>query len=312
MIKYLLKEPLFIFLLIGGSLFVIFDLVSNHQSTDKQEIVISAGNINALVLGFEKVWQRAPNKKELDGLIQNFIKEEVLYREAIAMKLDENDGIVRRRLSQKMEFISEDLASIQKPTDEELQAYLEVNAKQYLQDSRYSFQHIYFNRNKRGETVYTDAESALVMLKASQINTTQKSKAIDKALGDPLMIKSHFNDVTASQVKRELGMKFVQSLDKLSLNNWQGPIESGFGLHLVKVDKHTSANLPTVSEVRKSLERDWNVAQRKEGNKAFYQALRSRYTVSIDHLAIQQASIEQMPIKETAIINKPQITMTTK
>lgn len=311
MIKYLLKEPLFIFLLIGGSLFAIFDVVSNHP-TDKQEIIISAGNINALVLDFEKVWQRAPNKKELDGLIQNFIKEEVLYREAIAMKLDENDGIVRRRLSQKMEFISEDLASLKKPTDEELQAYLEDNTQQYLQDSRYSFQQIYFNKNKRGEAVYSDAESALVMLKASQINTTKKSKAVDKALGDPLMIKSHFNDVTATQVKRELGMQFVQSLDKLSLNNWQGPIESGFGLHLVKVDKRTLANLPTVSKVRKSLVRDWNVEQRKESNKAFYQALRSRYTVSIDQLTIEQASIEQIPIKEDEINNQPQATMASK
>ncbi len=273
--KKMFKEPLVVFLLLGGAIFVLFQQVSNEYQPDNAEIVVTAGHIQSLSLNYEKVWQRSPNAKELDGLIQNYIREEILYREALAMGLDKDDSIVRRRLRQKMEFISEDLASLDKPEEQELQAFLVAHKEDYRQPSRFSFRQIFLNTSKRGESAQYDAIALLAKLKAQESNA--------KSLGDQLMVKYQFNLETEREIERVLGSQFLQSLNDIPTGSWQGPVISGFGLHLVRVDEHIEGRTAKLDEVRDQVVRDWGSKKRNQANEAFYESLRKRYTVKVEN-----------------------------
>jgi hypothetical protein len=267
------KEPLLVFLLLGGAMFALFQQVSNDSWSDDAEIVITQGHIQALTLGFEKVWRRSPSPKELEGLIQNTIREEVFYREALAMGLDRDDDIVRRRLRQKMEFISEDIASIEQPDQQELQTFLNVHQQDYLQAARFSFRHIYFNSSKRGAATQDDALALLKTLGDSNTDTS--------GLGDSLMLKPQYSNETKAEIERTLGTQFLQALQNTAAGSWQGPIKSGFGLHLVYIDKVVEAQVSTLAQVRDVVLRDWNSAKRKQLNELFYESLRKRYKVTV-------------------------------
>ncbi len=272
--KKVFKEPLVIFLLLGGAIFVLFQQVSNDYQPDNDEILVTAGHVQSLSLNYEKVWQRSPNAKELEALIQNYIREEIFYREALAFGLDKDDSIVRRRLQQKMEFISEDLASLDKPEEQELQDYLVANKDNYRQPSQYSFRQIYINTSKRGDSAQSDAVALLAKLKEQDSNA--------KSLGDPLMIKHQFNLETEREIERVLGAQFLLSLSDMPTGSWQGPIRSGFGLHLVRVDERINGRAANLSEVRDQVVRDWGVTKRKQANEMFYENLRKRYKVKVE------------------------------
>jgi peptidyl-prolyl cis-trans isomerase C len=271
----ILKEPLLVFLLLGGAMFLLFQQVSNDNQSDNSELVVTERQIKALSLGYEKVWQRPPNEKEVEGLIQNYIREEVLYREALAMGLDKGDGVVRRRLHQKMEFLSEDIASLDEPTEQELQDYLLANQDAYRQPARFSFRQVYLSVSKRGQTAQADAVALLSKLEKQDRNAA--------TLGDPLMVNYQFNLATGQEIERVLGREFLQSLNETPTGNWQGPLSSGFGLHLVRIDKRIESEAPGLNEVRKQVVRDWGSEKRKQTNETFYEGLRKRYTVKIEN-----------------------------
>ena len=283
--RKILKEPLIIFLLLGGSLFTLFQQVSNDYQPDSVEIIVSQAQVRSLLFGFKKVWQRPPSEKELEGLIQNFIREEVLYREALAMGLDKSDGIVRRRLSQKMEFLSEDIARLEPPTEQELQTYLAAHPDDYRQAARFSFRQIFFDTSKRGQSAQSDAIALLATLK------TQDSDAV--TLGDPLMIKHEFNNETETEIKRVLGSQFAELLSGVAVGGWQGPIKSAYGLHLVRIDGRSEGKAGELNDVREQVVRDWEHQKRKRSNDVFYENFRKRYSVTVeDYSLLNMASSE--------------------
>ena len=241
--------------------------------SDNAEIIVTEGRVQALALGFKKVWQREPDSQELDALIQNFIRDEVYYREALAMGLDKDDTIIKRRLRQKMEFISEDIASLDPPTDHELQAFLDAHAEDYRQDSRFSFRHIYFDSSKRGQAAQTDAVALLAKIQTEEVDITK--------VGDSLMLKQEFNDESEREIKRALGTQFLQSLRDTPVGSWQGPIKSGFGLHLVHIDQHFDGQIQALNEVLELVVRDWQAQKRKQTNAAFYTSMRKNYRVTV-------------------------------
>lgn len=270
------KEPLLWFLLLGAGLFALFQQVSDESFPNDgqlEEIVVTEGRIQALSLGFEKVWQRPPSQAELDALIENFVREEVLYREALAMGLDRDDPIVRRRMKQKIEFLSEDLAGLEQPADTELQAYLTANQETYRRPSRYSFRQVYLNVDKRGQSVEAEA---LEML--SQLRSRDTDAAVS---GDSIMIPRQFDLATERDVERVLGREFLQRLQQTPIDGWQGPIRSGYGLHLVHISKRVDGEIPALDAVRNAVFRDWSAQQREQANTAFYDALRKRYRVTV-------------------------------
>lgn len=272
------KEPSFSFLLLSGIIFAVFQLLAKPLPSSESEIVVSEAQIKALALNFEKIWQRPPTNDESAELLQTYIREEILYREALAMGLDKNDGLIRRRLSQKMAFLSEDTASISTPSDQELQSYLQQNMHKYRHLARYSFQQIYFDTDTNSSSAEAKAAQRL-----KQLTSNIESQDTDIfSLSDPSMIKSEFQNESEIEIKRQLGTEFLTSLSGLKTNVWEGPIKSSYGLHLVRIAKKIDGRPAELDEVRDQLTRDWELQQQLQNNKAFYDKLRKRYTIKID------------------------------
>jgi len=275
--KNFLKEPLFHFLLLGAGLFLLFGLVNkNNDSIDtKQEIVVTQGRIDALSGQFQKVWQRPPTKQELDGLIQEHIREEVMYREAVAMGLDRDDTIVRRRMRQKLEFLSEDILALPEPSDEESAAYLREHPDAFRLDAVLTFQHVFLNADKRGDALNADVQSLLDELQ------NQDDHVEISELGDRFMLGHQFEATSEYEIGKLFGRNFTAPLIEAPTRAWHGPITSGYGVHLVYISERTDARNPSLDKVRDAVVREWSSMKRKETNEAFYQALRQRYRVMV-------------------------------
>ncbi len=271
--KKLLREPLHHFLALGAGLFTLFGGGGAGERPD--EIVVSAGQIDHLVEIWMKTWQRPPTYDELQGLIEDRVMEEVLYREALALGLDRDDVIIRRRLRQKMEFIADDFAATAEPTDDELEAFLDEHPELFMVDARLTFRQIYLNQDRRGATARQDAERLLVRL--------ANDAGVDaEMLGDPLSLPHAYASSSQTDVARLFGREFAEGLLELEPGSWTGPIRSGYGLHLVRVDGRTDGRMPELSEVRDAVKRDWFAARRREAKEALYGRLRERYTVTVE------------------------------
>lgn len=276
--RKLLREPLVHFLLLGAGLFLLYGLVGERAGAGSNEIVITPGHVEHLAAGFTRAWQRPPTREELEGLIQEYVREEVYYREALAMGLDKDDTIIRRRLRQKMEFVSEDTAARAEPTDDDLRAYLKEHPEKFRIDQRFTFSHIYLNPERRGKNLARDAEQLRARL-------NQPGNRVDAMeLGDPFLLGHDYEALSAGEAAREFGEKFAATLSDLPVGEWQGPVESGYGQHLVLVRERTEGRLPALEEVRDSVRGEWTSARRLEANQKFYRSLLQRYTVTIEQV----------------------------
>jgi hypothetical protein len=275
----LLREPLVHFLLLGAALFLLFAMVGDSDGAPTDRIVISNGRIEQLTEIFMRTWQRPPTEEELAGLIENHIRDEVYYREALAMGLDRDDTIVRRRLRQKLEFLTDDLVTAVDPTPEELETYFDEYADAFRLPARVSFQQIYFNPDRRGEQTVADAESLLARLAAAD------SVVDPAALGDPLLLPGDLTLASEAEVAQRFGRDFAVAVAELPVGRWSGPVESGFGQHLVLIGQRQPGSLPPLVEVRESVEREWRNARHEEATETFYGRLRERYDISIEYPA---------------------------
>ena len=274
--RKLLREPLVHFLLLGAGLFLVSGLVSQRTGGDTNTIVVTQGHVEHLVAGFSRAWQRPPTQEELEGLVREYIREEVYYREALVMGLDKDDTVIRRRLRQKMEFLSEDVVAQAEPTEEDLRAYLNQHPEAFRVEQRFSFSHVYLNPERHGKNLERDAEQLLARLNRVGI------KADPTELGDPFLLDHTYEAVSVRDAARDFGEKFAAVLVELPVGQWQGPVESGYGMHLVLVRERTEGRVPELKEVRDAVRREWTNARRLEANEKFYQALLQRYTVTIE------------------------------
>jgi hypothetical protein len=275
--RRLIREPLVHFLLLGAGLFAVFGILNKGAGGGEPgKIVVTLGKTENLATLFSRTWQRPPTPQELEGLIQDYVREEVAVREALALGLDRDDIIIRRRLRQKLEFVSEDLAGQVEPTDEELRAYLKEHPDTFRIERRFTFTQIYLNPERRGETLARDASELLAKLKQAG------SKTDLSGLGDSFLLEQRFDAAPASDVVKLFGEKFTGRLNELPVGEWAGPVESGYGTHLVWVSERTEGRLPELEEVRDRVRREWANAEREKANEKFYQALLGRYTVTIE------------------------------
>lgn len=272
----ILKEPLLHFLCIGALIFVLYALVASKdiEPDAGNEIVLADEDLERLSQDWRRKWNRLPSSEELESLVDAWIRDEVYYREALAMGLDREDTVVRRRLIQKMEFLSNDLADRNNPEDADLRDYFQTNADAYRQPEQVSFQHIYLSRDLRGSKIQQDAENLLATLN-SQPEIVRGSQTV----GDPFMHPSHLEMQSPDKVARVFGNDFAARLFRVERGSWQGPIPSGYGLHLVRIEDKIAARLPELSTVIDDVRRDWMFAQRKQANEQVYQRLRSRYRI---------------------------------
>jgi len=271
-----LREPLLHFLVIGAVLFALFYQVADPEAVSDNRIVISEVDMDRMITLFERRWQRLPSQGEVNGLVEAEIREEILYREALAMGLNEDDTIVRRRMAQKMEFLFNDLADAAEPAEEELQQFLRENPARFMESRRTSLIHVYLSADKRGENAETDGQRLLATLSAGP-------DSLDPAaVGDPFMLGYSFENQSDHQLARLFGADFAQALVSVEIGSWRGPIASGYGLHLVFVRERTEPRLPRLAEIRDTVRYELLAARRREADQAFYKTLRDRYTVVVD------------------------------
>ena len=274
--KKLIKDPLLHFLLIGALLFLVFELIKSPAGIQENSIVITSGDIEALQANFARTWQRPPTENELSGLIEERVRDEIAYREAVAMGLDQGDSVIRRRLRMKMELIIEDVAGLSPPTDEDLKAYLVEHRDSFHQQPQVSFMHVYLNSDKRGARVEDDARQILTKLSAAGRDADPGS------YGDSNMLPKELPLYYINDIGRLFGVDFSRQILEVKPGGWAGPVWSSYGLHLVYVRERIEGRDPELDEVRKEVEREWSAKRRKEFKEATYNKLRERYTIVIE------------------------------
>lgn len=279
------KDPLFHFLLIGAGIFALYTWQADNDVSRPDQIIFTEARVDHLINLWERKWQRLPTRQELQGMIEQQIREEVLYREALAMGLDRDDVVVRRRMSQKMEFISNDLASLAEPDDEQLQDYLAQHLDKFIIPGRISYTQVYLNSSERGQQVYDDAKALLSELSQSTVD-------MDVSMaGDSFMGGYVFTDETDFAVGRIFGTAFAKRLFELPVGEWTGPVESGYGLHLVRIDSRRDPQAPALEQVRDKVRMEWLTEQQRKTNDLLYEELRKRYEVTIEGQSAQSASM---------------------
>ncbi len=271
--KKILKEPFFHFIGIGVLLFLLYGLV-NDKTASKNTIIINDFDVSSLISKWEMQWKRPPTEKELQNLINLNIKQEVFYQEALNMNLDHNDEIIKRRLSQKMQFLSNDIAAMIEPTENELKLYYNEHADKYLTPPSYSLYQITFSPDNRKDN-YKDAIETLKQFPNATFDEM-------KQWGDALPFNYYFEDINANEFGLQLGSKFPEALKEQGLNKWVGPIPSGFGYHLVFITEKTEPYLSELNLIKKEVLRDFEYVNKKEIDDLMYKELKKKYNIEID------------------------------
>lgn len=275
--KRWLSEPMLHFAVAGAALFAAYALVSSGRDHGAADISVHVGptEVEWLRASWRRQWQREPTTSELGGLVTEYLKEELLVREARAMALDENDTIVRRRLAQKLEFIVQDTARLAEPGADELRRYFDAHQELFRLPARASFSQVYFSREQR-EHPEADAATALALLTQAGAPTQAAT------LGDSLMVEPAWTEVDEATVSAQFGTEFAQAVFALTPGAWQGPIESAFGLHLVRVDRIVPAAPRAFAEARVQVEQRWRSERERELGQRYFASLLDKYAVSID------------------------------
>lgn len=274
----LLHEPLFHFLLIGLGLFVLFSQLNpkeKEKETESNTIVIKQTKIDTMRASYLKQRGRAPMANEIEDIIENEIREELLYREAIALGLDKEDSVIRRRLAQKMKYLFEDLAVIDEPTDADLEKFLKENVSKFTLPGTRSFYQVYIDPKKHKNNL--DEELKIVM---DQLKSTSLQNAF--SLGDRSLLEYRFLKRRKSDVKNRFGESFSKKVFKAPKDSWHGPFQSAYGIHFVYIDSKEEAVLPELKQVREDVLQAYKREKRSQANDIFYNGLKDRYKIKID------------------------------
>jgi hypothetical protein len=288
--KRWLKEPLLHFALLGALIFAANAWREPRRAVENptSRIEVTATIVERLRAGYERQFGRAPDEEELRGLVTGHIREEVLCREALALGLDRDDTIVRRRLAQKMEFLTDDITGAAEPEEAVLRKFFEENAARYAKPARLSFRHVYFSREKRGASAEAVARESVAAL--------QKG-ASDEAMGDAFLHGFEFAEREGEELAALFGPDFPARLAALPTGAWQGPVASSYGLHLVRIDARSDATPVKLDAARETVMRDFNDERRRTANREVFERLRDRYQISVDEAALIKAAA---PASKTA------------
>ena len=271
-----LREPLLHFLVLGVVLFAAYAYMQRGRGgvESSKQIALSLDDLRTMDMYFESQWHRQPTPAEFQAMAEDKVREEVLYREGLAMGLDKDDEIVKRRMAQKMQFLAEDVADAHEPSTAELKAWFEKNSNRFALPGRYSFRHLYFSPDKRGKNAQDDAAKAL-----ARIAGQPEDSKLAVSSGDSFMFQDYYGDRTPDAIAKEFGPQFAVALEKLKPGSWQGPIESGYGWHLVYVDTVIPGRIPAFEEMEPDVKTAWLAEQKQQAWQRAYAEMRAKYTV---------------------------------
>jgi hypothetical protein len=259
-------------------LFIVYRWVRPDAGTrgTGTRIVLTEDDLRQMSVQWLAQGRPPPTTEQWRSLIDAKVREEVNYREALALGLDRDDTIVKRRLAQKMEFLAEDISHLSEPQPGELKAWFAANASRFALPPRASFRHVYFSPDRRGKHAQSDAERALAQL---------ESKALAIAhVGDPFMFQDYYSDRSSEQVAVAFGPQFARSLFEEKPGAWHGPIQSGYGWHLVFIDSIAPGRIPAFEEIEPDVKLAWFADQREATRRTMYAQMRARYEVVLPDL----------------------------
>lgn len=266
-----LREPLVLFLLLGGAVFA-FDRWARSGEADRQVVEVTAEQIERSRARWVAQWGREPTGAELQALVGEAVDEEILYREARRLGLDRDDAVVRRRLAQKLTFLMEDASAREAPAADEVEEYFARHAERYRRPRRLTFEHVFLSGDRRADAA-GDAAGLLRELRTGAGRWQQ--------LGDPFMLLNTYADRTEREVAELFGEPFATAVSALALGGWHGPVPSAYGMHLVRVVGRTESRLPALAELRDRVVADLWDERRRERSRAAYQAVREEYEVRL-------------------------------
>ena len=270
--RKLLREPLIHFLILGATLFLVFDLTGETEQAGERRIVVTPAQVEQLAAQFSRTWLRPPTSDELDGLVERYVRSEIFYREALAMGLGQDDPYVRNRLALKLEVLLDDLSAEAAPSDTELADFLATHAERFAKPARLTFRQVYLNPERHPDPA-AEAQRLLGLL---------RSGADPGVLGDVSMIIPGLDAASPAEIARHFGEKFADALLDLEPGHWSGPVRSPYGLHLVRVTQRQSARQPALAEVRDAVLAEWRDQRRREAKEQAYRRLRERYEVVME------------------------------
>jgi peptidyl-prolyl cis-trans isomerase C len=277
-IMKMLQSPLLQFLIIGAVIYAGFAATHTDTSSDASNTIrITVGDVGWLEDSFAKRWNRSPSPEERQGLIDSMVRETVLYREAVAMGLDQDDVIIRRRLAQKLEFLFQDLADSIPPTEQDLQDHFAAQLDDYRTPEVMTFTQVFVDPDRRGDKTLDDAADMLVQLEA-MADPAQAAAEV----GDPLMLQAYYPERPQSEVAKLFGIEFARALFDLDPGRWHGPVLSGYGTHLVYVHGRTQFPPPEFEQVRDRVAEDWQAQKRESFNEETLARLLERYEIVVE------------------------------
>jgi len=272
LLKRLLREPLVHFAAIGALIFAVYAALNETSESPTDVIVITPERIDQIVTEYEAVWKRKPSEDELIALIEEDVREEVYYREAIALGLDKNDALVRRRMRLKMEFLMDSTANVIDPVAGELEAWFAANEALYRLEPRLAFEQIYFGENASPETI------------ANALDLLESNRATDpRTLGERTLLPPQLGLSSTEAISGVFGKGFFEQLVELPPEQWFGPVVSTYGVHLVRILDSLPSRKARLEEVRKEVLRDWKMAKANEIHDRDYAERRARFAVEIHH-----------------------------
>lgn len=275
LLKRLFREPLLHFIALALVIFAIYGVLGPTGAEKPDTIVVTASKIEQLAAVFAKTWQRSPSSEELKGLIDDYVKEEIYVREALALGLDEDDTVIRRRLRLKMEFMNDASADDLTPTDTDLEAYLKAHSDKFAVEPMTAFQQIFLDPKRHGDNLDPKVAAIFDILTANPATDPT-------TLGDASLLPSRLPLTDAASIDQTFGPAFAAAIDKVQLGMWTGPITSSFGAHVVYVSERKAGRLPALSDVREAVTREWLNDKRRELEDARLNALLERYQVTIE------------------------------
>jgi parvulin-like peptidyl-prolyl isomerase len=278
-IRRFFTEPFIQFLILGGLLFVLVYYI--QQKTDKQSRNITIGNeqVNLMIVNYKSQTGNLPTKQQLDAMIDNYIKEEISYREAKKMGLDKDDEIIRRRLSQKFDFLQTDLKEEATPTEDDLEQFYKNNPALFQKEATVSFSHIYFTTDKSTDSIAK--QRALQVLQ--QLQSTSLQRAPEK--GDRFALQYDYTGQAAVDVQQNFGNTPMQKeLFNAPVNTWAGPVQSGYGWHLIFVSKRDSTAAIPFASIKEEVKTKWMEAAKAAQNKKVFDQLNEKYIINRAYL----------------------------
>jgi hypothetical protein len=272
----LLREPLLHFLLAGALLFGIYGWLNRGESDSGEfdrRIQVTEREISWLTETWTRQWQRPPDERELQGLVTDYLREELLAREARSLGFDRDDVIVRRRLAQKMNFILEDTARLAAPTDEQLRALYEEDRSRFDAPATVSFEMVFFSTDKRGDAATREAQALLASLSAAGANADPGNA------GDGTLLPREMTDADQQAIASVFGDGFAGAVMTLEPGGWKGPVASAFGQHLVRVTSRSEGATRPFEEIRADLVEEWHRRGQTDAKALYFKGLLERYDI---------------------------------